>query len=48
MLLDQPLAGSAQSQANAVHHRCMGSEPELDRDRLGFARWLVDEKKLTG
>jgi predicted RNase H-like HicB family nuclease len=21
--------------------------PDLDRDRLGFARWLVDEKKLT-
>ena len=22
-------------------------ESDLDRDRLGFARWLVDEKKLT-
>src|SRR6266542_491302 len=25
----------------------ISSEPELDRDRLGFARWLVDEKKIS-
>jgi predicted RNase H-like HicB family nuclease len=25
----------------------ISSEPELDRDRLGFARWLVDEQRLS-
>src|SRR5262249_32766063 len=25
----------------------ISGEPELDRDRLGFARWLVDEQRLT-
>jgi predicted RNase H-like HicB family nuclease len=25
----------------------ISDSPELDKDRLGFARWLVDEKKIS-
>src|SRR3954451_20181253 len=25
----------------------ISSEPDLDKDRLGFARWLIDEKKIS-